>query len=143
MMPITRSSRGQYRSVRLHHVSFEAAPAGGSLLAACDRLCNNKPDRDAPREVIGKAWQRYVVQQDGRVDFRACTFCVLKHLQTAIHRRDVFTYPSWRYVDRRANLFSHSKWETTRPSCLPHARAAARAAVVPRQPDGGIGQNLS
>jgi hypothetical protein len=89
-----------YRSVRgylphvLTHISFEAAPAGRPLLAACDWLRNqqdrNKPDNDAPREFIDKAWQRYVVQKDGRVDLPAYTFCVLKHLQTAIHRRDVF-----------------------------------------------------
>jgi len=50
---------------------------GRSLLAACDRLRNSKPDSDAPREVIDKAWQRSVVQLDGRVDLRACTFSVL------------------------------------------------------------------
>jgi hypothetical protein len=33
------------------------------------------------------------VQKDGRVDIRAYTFCVLGQLQTAIHRRDVFTSP--------------------------------------------------
>ncbi|HEY6848641.1 MAG TPA: Tn3 family transposase [Terracidiphilus sp.] len=114
-----------YRSVRgylphvLTHISFEAAPAGRPLLAACDWLRNqqdrNKPDNDAPREFIDKAWQRYVVQKDGRVDLPAYTFCVLKHLQTAIHRRDVFTRPSWRYADPRANLFSDAEWEATRP----------------------------
>ena len=116
---------GHYRSVKgylphvLNHVSFEAVPAGRSLLAACDWLGNqperNKPDGDAPREVIDKDWQRYVVQKDGRVDLRAYTFCVLKHLQTAIHWRDVFTRPSWRYANPRANLFSDAEWEATRP----------------------------
>jgi hypothetical protein len=33
--------------------------------------------------VTDKAWQRYVVQNDGRIDIRAFTFCVLSHLQTA------------------------------------------------------------
>jgi hypothetical protein len=51
----------RYRSVRgylphvLNHVSFDAAPAGKSLLAACDWLRHqqdrNTPDSDAPREV--------------------------------------------------------------------------------------------
>jgi hypothetical protein len=49
------------------------------------------------------------------VDIRAFTFCVLSHLQTAIHRRDVFTRPSWRYADPRANLLSDAEWEATRP----------------------------
>ena len=114
-----------YRSVRgylphvLTHICFEAAPAGRPLLAACDWLRDqqdrNKPDNNAPREVIDKAWQRYVVQKDGRVDIRAFTFCVLSHLQTAIHRRDVFIRPSWRYADPRANLLSDAEWEATRP----------------------------
>ena len=114
-----------YRSVRgylphvLTHICFEAAPAGRPLLAACDWLRDqqdrNKPDNNAPREVIDKAWQRYVVQKDGRVDIRAFTFCVLSHLQTAIHRRDVFTHPSWRYADPRSNLLSDAEWEATRP----------------------------
>lgn len=67
------------------------------------------------REVIDKAWQRYVVQKDGRVDLRAYTFCVLSHLRTAIHRRDVFIRPSWRYADPQANTFSDAEWEATRP----------------------------
>ena len=114
-----------YRSVRgylphvLTHISFEAAPAGRPLLAACDWLRDqqdrNKPDNNVPREVIDKAWQRYVVQKDGCVDIRAFTFCVLSHLQTAIHRRDVFIHPSWRYADPRANLLSDAEWEATRP----------------------------
>ena len=103
----------------LTHISFEAGPAGRPLLAACDWLRaqqdRKKPDNNAPREVIDKAWQPYVAQKDGRVDIRAFTFCVLSHLQTAIHRRDVFTRPSWRYADPRANLLSDAEWEATRP----------------------------
>jgi hypothetical protein len=33
----------------------------------------------------------------------------------AIHRRDVFTRPSWRYADPRGNLLSDAEWEATRP----------------------------
>ena len=39
---------------------------------------------------------------------------MLGQLQTAIHRRDVFTSPSWRYADPRANLLSDAEWEATR-----------------------------
>jgi TnpA family transposase len=114
-----------YRAVRgylpqvLTHISLEAAPAGRPLLAAYEWLRaqqnRKKPDNNAPSEIIDKAWRRYVVQKDGRVDIRAYTFCVLSHLQTAIHRRDVFTRPSWRYADPRANLLSDAEWEATRP----------------------------
>jgi TnpA family transposase len=116
---------GHYRSVRgylprvLTHICFEAAPAGRPLLAACDWLRDqqdrNKPDNNAPLEVIDKARQHYVVQKDGRVDIRAFTFCVLSHLKTAIHRRDLFTHPSCRYANPRANLLSDAEWEATRP----------------------------
>jgi hypothetical protein len=113
-----RSVRGYFPQV-LTDISFEAAPAGRPLLAAYDWLRDqqghNKPDNPAPREFIDKAWRRYVVQKDGRIDIRAYTFCVLSHLQTAIHRRDVFTHPSWRYADPRANLLSDTEWEATRP----------------------------
>jgi TnpA family transposase len=77
---------------------LEAAPAGLPLLAAYnwlrDQQDRNKSDNNAPREVIDKAWRRYVVQKDGRV---------------------VFTRPSWRYADPRANLLSDAEWEATRP----------------------------
>jgi TnpA family transposase len=115
----------RYRSVKgylpqvLTHISFEAAPAGRPLLAAChwlrDQQDRNKPDNKAPDEIIDKAWRRYVVPKNGGVDIRAYTFCVLSHLQTAIQRRDVFTRPSWRYADPRANLLSDAEWEATRP----------------------------
>src|SRR6516164_7347000 len=94
-------------SKRGRRVARCSPPAIGCALSRIAR----KPDNNAPREVIDKAWQRYVVQKDGRVDIRAFTFCVLSHLQTAIHRRDVFTRPSWRYADPRANLLSDAEWE--------------------------------
>jgi len=70
---------------------------------------------DAPREVIGAAWQRSVVREDGSVDIRAYTFCTLDRLATAIQRRDVFTSRSWRYADPRANLLTEAEWQAMRP----------------------------
>ena len=114
-----------YRSVRgylpqvLKHIRLEAAPAGQPLLTAYDWLRDQqdrkKSANNAPLEVIDNAWRRYVVQKDGSVDIRAYTFCVLSHLLTAIHRCDVFTRPSWRYADPRANLLSDAEWEAARP----------------------------
>ena len=113
----------RYRSVRgylphvLTHICFDAAPAGRPLLAACDWLRDqqNSGNVPAPRDIIDKAWQRHVVRQDGSLDIRAYTFCVLSHLHTAIHRRDVFTRPSWRYADPRTHLLSGAEWEAARP----------------------------
>jgi hypothetical protein len=120
---------------------IRSACAGGSAAARRLRLAARsagpqEAGQQCAREVIDKVWQRYVVWKDGRVDIRAFTFCVLSHLQTAIHRRDVFTRPSWRYADPRANLLSDAKWEATRP----HARTATRSAPDSRQFSGGVGQ---
>jgi len=64
--------------------------------------------------VITNAWQRYVFRKDSSVDIHAYTFCMLDQLVTALHRRDVFTKPSWRYADPRANLLGESEWEAMR-----------------------------
>jgi hypothetical protein len=85
----------------LTHICFEAAPAGRPLLSACDWLRDqqdrNKPDNNAPREVIDKAWQRYIVQKDGRVtrfDSAGCRDasrtlgkCLCLHRRARAHRR--------------------------------------------------------
>jgi TnpA family transposase len=103
----------------LENVAFAGSPAGRPVVEAYDWLRENmrrpKSVRDAPREVISNAWQRYVVRTDGSVDIRAYTFCMLDRLSVALHRRDVFTKPSWRYVDPRANLLRESEWEAMRP----------------------------
>jgi hypothetical protein len=103
----------------LEHIRFEAGLAGKPVVAAYDWLRDNlqrrKPANDAPREVIGKAWQRSVVRKDDSLDIRAYTFCVLDQRATALRRRDVFTRPSWRYTDPRANLLSEKEWDAMRP----------------------------
>jgi TnpA family transposase len=115
----------RYGSVRrylpavLTQVAFEANPTGRPVVEAChwlrDHLQRTKSIRDAPREVIGSAWQHYVVGADGSIDIRAYTFCTLDRLATAIHRRDVFTKRSWRYADPRANLLREPEWNAMRP----------------------------
>jgi hypothetical protein len=57
----------------------------------------------------------HVVRKDRSVDLHAYTFCVLDQLLTALHRRDVFAKPSWRYADPRTNLLGESEWEAMRP----------------------------
>ena len=142
-----------YRSVKgylphvLTHISFEAAPAGRPLLAACDWLRDqqdrNKTDSDAPREVIDKAWQRYVVQKDGRVDYSGL------HLLRARPIADCHS-PARRVYQPELALRRSASQSAIRcgvgsdtPDRLPHARTAARSAAVPRQPVGRVGQNLS
>ena len=115
----------RYGSVRrwlpvvLKNLVFDASPAGRPVVEAYDWLRDNvhrtKSIQDAPQGVIGNAWQRHVVRKDGSVDIHAYTFCTLDRLAAAIHRRDVFTTPSWRYADPRANLLNGSEWEGMRP----------------------------
>jgi len=118
--------QGKYRTVRrflpmlLTHVRFGTNVAGEPLVAALDWLQGNvtrkTPTSAAPREVVGKAWQSHVFSgDDGGVDVRAYTFCVLNKLQTSLKRRDVFVAPSWRYADPRAGLLDGAEWQAARP----------------------------
>lgn len=120
-----RELDARYRSVRrflptlLKHLRFGASPAGEPVAAAFDWLRANalraKPGHDAPRAVIRKPWQRYVLSAPDQIDLRAYTFCVLDELRGALRRRDVFVTPSWRYADPRAGLLAGTEWEATRP----------------------------
>lgn len=103
----------------LKEIRFGASPAGQPVAEACDGL--REHDRHpkagaAPRAVIGKSWQHLVLGEDGGVDRRAYTFCILDALHTALRRRDVFVTPSWRYADPRAGLLAGAEWEAARPS---------------------------
>jgi hypothetical protein len=71
----------KYKTVRrflptlVEHVRFGANTAGGPVVAAFDwlraHMVCKKPGDDAPRDVIGKSWRRYVLREDGTVDFHA------------------------------------------------------------------------
>jgi TnpA family transposase len=114
----------RYGSVRrwlpavLKNLVFDASPAGRPIVEAYNWLRDNldrKSIQDVPQEMISAAWKRHVLRKDGGVDIRAYTFCMLDRLTAAIHRRDVFIKPSWRYADPRANLLNGSEWEAMRP----------------------------
>lgn len=115
----------RYNSVRhflpalLKRIRFESNLAGKPVVDAFNWLRDNedyaKNIRNAPREVIRKSWQRYVVGDDEKLDHRAYVFCVLNELHKALKRRDVFVSPSWRYSDPRFGLISGVEWESTRP----------------------------
>jgi len=115
----------RYRRIRrflpfvLENLRFGASPAGEAVVAAYEWLRTHpgrfKIDDDVPRDVIRKRWQRYAVREDGSIDHRAYTFCVLDELHTSLRRRDVFVAPSWKYADPRAGLLNGNEWETARP----------------------------
>ncbi|EKQ58728.1 transposase, partial [Xanthomonas citri pv. malvacearum str. GSPB1386] len=98
----------------LRVIRFDANPAAQPLAQALQWL-HEKPDHDPPTAIVGKAWQRHVVQDDGRINATAYSFCALDKLRSAIRRRDVFISPSWRYADPRAGLLAGAEWEASRP----------------------------
>jgi TnpA family transposase len=120
-----RELDARYRTLRLflptllRHIQFGASPAGEPVAAGFNWLQTHelriKPEPPAPKDVITKPWQRYVLREDGSVDPRAYTFCVLDELRKSLRRRDVFVSPSWRYSDPRAGLLTGEEWETARP----------------------------
>lgn len=114
-----------YRSVRrflpmlLKTINFESNAVGKPVIVAFNWLQENekasKNIDKAPREVIRKSWQSYVINEDGTLNHRAYTFCVLDELHKALRKRDIFMNPSWRYADPRAGLLKGDEWESARP----------------------------
>ncbi len=58
---------------------------------------------NAPLDVATKGWKR-VLMDDGKIDRRAYTLCVLERLQDSLRRRDIYVTPSERWNDPRAKL---------------------------------------
>ncbi|MBU2808928.1 Tn3 family transposase [Acidithiobacillus ferrooxidans F221] len=98
----------------LRVIRFDANAAALPLAQALEWL-HEKPDHDPPIEIVGKAWQHHVVQEDGRINATAYSFCVLDKRRSAIRRREVFVSPSWRYADPRAGLLAGAEWAAARP----------------------------
>jgi TnpA family transposase len=135
----------RYRSVRiflpslLEHIRFGSNPGGEPVVAGFDWLRTHekreKPEPPPPRDAITKPWHRYVLEDNGSVNVRAYTFCVLDGLLKALRRRDIFVSPSWRYADPRAGLLTGAEWEAMRPIIcrslgLPPDPAPALAALA-------------
>src|SRR5207249_2755761 len=77
----------------------------------------------APRSVISRSWQRYVLprnseraigRRESRVDRPAYTVCVMERLHESLRRHDVFVEPSERWGDPRARLLQGEQWEGIR-----------------------------
>ena len=105
----------------LKTIEFEANRAGQSLLKALRflRLVEGKQKpkmQDAPLDIVTKGWRRWVVLENGAIDQRAYTFCVLEQLLLALGRRDVFVSPSVYWSNPRAKLLAGETWEKVRPS---------------------------
>jgi TnpA family transposase len=116
---------GHYSTIRrflpllLRTIQFEAGKGGQPVLRATQFLRDleglSKPAMDqAPREVLNRAWRKLVIQQDGGLNRRFYTFCVLEELQDGLARRDIFVSPSERWCNPRAKLLHGLGWEAVR-----------------------------
>ena len=109
-------------------LDFESTPGGRPTLHAVQFLqrIEGQPRASlqaAPRAVISRSWQRYVLprgpsQQEGqrtpRVDRPAYTVCVVERLHEALRRHDIYVDPSERWGDARAKLLQPEQWEGIR-----------------------------
>jgi TnpA family transposase len=135
-----QSLERQYGRVRrflpalLEHIHFAAGQADTPLLEALNylRLQEDSPAaRVAPLAVVPPKWRRHVGEAQSRSEKRAYTFCVLDRLRNALHRRDVFVAPSWRYADPRSGLLEGVQWQATRPMIC-------RTLALPVHPEPAI-----
>ena len=117
----------QWRSVRrflpklLSTIDFEGNQAGQKILEAWQFLQSiegqRKPLMDAaPLQVVDKKWAAWVVSEDGSIDRRAYTFCILGQLLEGLRRRDLFVSQGERWSNPRAKLLKGKAWELARAS---------------------------
>lgn len=112
----------------LRTLDFASTPGGRPILEAVQFLqrVEGRPRasmQSAPRTVIPRAWQRYVLprastpdhgKSETHVDRPAYTVCVVERLHEALRRHDVFVDPSERWGDPRAKLLQPEQWEGIR-----------------------------
>ncbi len=117
----------QWRAVRrflpklLSIIDFEGNQAGQKILEAWQFLQSiegqRKPLMDtAPLKVVDKKWAAWVIDENGSIDRRAYTFCVLEKLLEGLCRRDLFVSSGEKWSNPRAKLLQGKAWESTRAS---------------------------
>ena len=104
----------------LNDIAFKAAPAGKSVIEALSFLktvegTKKQKLKDTPTAVITNAWRRLVLnKEDGQVNRKGYTLCVMDRLQDALRRRDVYVEDSDRWGDPRAKLLHGNEWNANR-----------------------------
>ena len=117
----------QWRAVRrflpklLSIIDFEGNQAGQKILEAWQFLQSiegrRKPKMDsAPLKIVDKKWAGWVVDENGNIDRRAYTFCVLEKLLEGLRRRDLFVSSGEKWSNPRAKLLQGKVWESARAS---------------------------
>jgi Tn3 transposase DDE domain len=109
-------------------LEFESTPGGRPTLQAVQFLQRIEGRsralmQRAPRAVIPRSWQRYVLERNPepvpgqpatRVNHQAYTVCVVERLHEGLRRHDVFVEPSDHWGDPRAKLLRPAQWEGIR-----------------------------
>ncbi len=117
----------QWRAVRrflpklLSIIDFEGNQAGQKILEAWQFLQSiegqRKPKMDAaPLKIVDKKWAGWVIDENGSIDRRAYTFCVLEKLLEGLRRRDLFVSSGEKWSNPRAKLLQGKAWESARAS---------------------------
>ena len=65
---------------------------------------------------MDKKWANWIVDENGIIDRRAYTFCVLEKLLEGLRRRDLFVSSGERWSNPRAKLLQGKAWESNRAS---------------------------
>ena len=109
----------QFLPKLLAELDFETTEAGRPVIAALDFLRSIEGSRnvkllDAPRSIVKGAWRSLAISQDGTINRKYYTFCVLEQLRCHLRRRDIYVTPSDRWGDPRADLLSEMEWSSKR-----------------------------
>ena len=121
----------------LNTIEFSGTQAAEPFLNAIDFLRSLEQEADpsmdeAPLEIITPAWQRYVFLEDGSIDRKAYTFCLMDQLRGVLSRREVFVPASSRYADPRKGMYEGEEWEAARPQVC---RALGRSTTPGKDVD--------
>ncbi|HIA54817.1 MAG TPA: Tn3 family transposase [Candidatus Melainabacteria bacterium] len=115
----------RWRTVRrflptlLDSLEFQATDTGMPVQESLNFLKSieglKKPDMSlAPTSVITKGWRFISYDEEGQIERRAYTFCVLEKLRDALRSRDIFLDHSVRWADPRAKLLQPEQWDSSK-----------------------------
>ncbi|PGR56526.1 Tn3 family transposase [Bacillus cereus] len=104
---------------------FQSTPSGQNALQAWNFLVEseNKSGKNkyigAPLKGMSPSWRKLILKgENHRIDRCAYTFWTIEKFIEVLKRHDIFTDPSERYCDPRAQLLQGEDWESIKPHIL-------------------------
>lgn len=104
-------------------VEFRATAEGAPILAAMQSLSSlfgrKKvfPD-EVDVDLLRGSWRRIVLLEDGTVDRKGYTLCVLEQFHRGLLHREIHAVHSRKWSDPREKLLSGNTWEAAKPQLL-------------------------